>query len=345
MPGSGGLRTVKRPAIIAISAANGLVLLAGGAAAGAAVAGPVDSSGVIHGCYVTNGSGGQHAIVLENAGSSCPAGMTAITWNQQGAAGPAGPAGAAGPAGPAGPAGAKGDTGPAGAKGDTGATGPQGPKGDTGDQGPAGPAGADGHTVLNGTGAPDNATGSNGDFYIDTSANMLYGPKAGGSWPSGTSLTGPAGPPGPAGPAGSGGGSLDSLIGSPCDQGTEFAGTLSVGYTPQPNGTDQVTLTCQQTSPHYGLTVTIDQGHGLTPAHGRVTSQPAGIDCTDSSPPSACLGIFPQGTVVTLTETPLAGHFDSWSGCDALVHDPAGDLCRVHIDQARFVTAHFTTAP
>src|SRR6516162_1794051 len=131
MPGSGGLRAVKRSAIIAISAASGLVLLARGAAAGAAVAGPIDSSGVIHGCYVTNGSGGQHAIVLENAGSSCPAGMTAITWNQQGAAGPAGPAGAAGPAGPAGPAGAKGDTGPAGAKGDTGATGPQGPKGDT----------------------------------------------------------------------------------------------------------------------------------------------------------------------------------------------------------------------
>jgi hypothetical protein len=35
----------------------------------------------------------------------------------------------------------------------------------------------------------------NGDFYLDTSAWVLYGPKASGAWPgSGTSLVGPAGP-------------------------------------------------------------------------------------------------------------------------------------------------------
>lgn len=68
----------------------------------------------------------------------------AVSWNQQG---PAGPAGAQGPAGPTGPQGTKGDTGatgpagPQGPKGDSGAAGPagpQGPKGDTGAQGPAG---------------------------------------------------------------------------------------------------------------------------------------------------------------------------------------------------------------
>jgi len=35
----------------------------------------------------------------------------------------------------------------------------------------------------------------NGDFYINTTAWVLYGPKASGAWPgSGTSLVGPAGP-------------------------------------------------------------------------------------------------------------------------------------------------------
>jgi hypothetical protein len=34
-----------------------------------------------------------------------------------------------------------------------------------------------------------------GDFYLDTSAWVIYGPKASGAWPgSGTSLVGPAGP-------------------------------------------------------------------------------------------------------------------------------------------------------
>jgi hypothetical protein len=32
-----------------------------------------------------------------------------------------------------------------------------------------------------------------GDFYIDTVAHMIYGPKASSAWPSGTSLVGPAG--------------------------------------------------------------------------------------------------------------------------------------------------------
>lgn len=78
--------------------------------------------------------------------------------------------------------------GPQGPQGETGATGPQGPQGATG---PQGPAGANGKTVLNGAGTPDNATGSDGDFYIDTTANMLYGPKVSGAWPtSGVKLEG-----------------------------------------------------------------------------------------------------------------------------------------------------------
>lgn len=54
--------------------------------------------------------------------------------------------------------------------------------------------GKDGNTIWNGPGAPAAGVGVNGDFYIDTTAWAIYGPKAAGAWPgSGTSLIGPAG--------------------------------------------------------------------------------------------------------------------------------------------------------
>jgi hypothetical protein len=61
--------------------------------------------------------------------------------------------------------------------------------------GPAGADGIDGQTILNGAGAPDDLTdGIDGDFYIDTDNNYLYGPKSGGAWPTpGLYLVGPAG--------------------------------------------------------------------------------------------------------------------------------------------------------
>jgi hypothetical protein len=53
--------------------------------------------------------------------------------------------------------------------------------------------GADGRTILSGIGAPAAGTGEDGDFYLDTSASDIYGPKASGVWGSPTSLIGPAG--------------------------------------------------------------------------------------------------------------------------------------------------------
>lgn len=134
-----------------------------------------------------------------------------------------GPVGPVGPMGPVGPGGVVGPMGPAGADGKTvlngaGAPGPgdgvdgdfwldtvtsdlYGPKAGgiwpagvslIGPMGPMGPAGADGQTVLNGAGAPGGGLGVDGDFYIDTAADFLYGPKAGGVWPAGVSLVGPA---------------------------------------------------------------------------------------------------------------------------------------------------------
>lgn len=95
----------------------------------------------------------------------------------------------------------------------TGLTGPTGPTGATGAQGPqgvAGSAGTNGKTILGGIGAPAQALGTNGDWYIDTQNKMFYGPKANAAWPTGFSIVGPTGPQGPQGiqgVAGTGGGS------------------------------------------------------------------------------------------------------------------------------------------
>lgn len=92
-----------------------------------------------------------------------------------------------GPAGPQGPAGSQGPSGPAG------------PTGATGSAGATGLPGADGRTVLSGTGPPDLRDGAVGDFYVDTTAHAIYGPKLLRSWGPPTSLVGPTGPAGPAG--------------------------------------------------------------------------------------------------------------------------------------------------
>jgi hypothetical protein len=133
---------------IVIAVGAGLALVAGGTAAGAAIASsPVSSSGVIDGCYTNAEVNGSHVFVLQDQGTACPKGTTAISWSQTG---PTGPAGATGPAGPAGPTGATGATGAAGP------AGPQGPAGPTGPAGPAGSTGLDAGTVaiiVNGVGA------------------------------------------------------------------------------------------------------------------------------------------------------------------------------------------------
>ncbi|MET4142416.1 hypothetical protein [Pedobacter sp. UYP1] len=57
--------------------------------------------------------------------------------------------------------------------------------------------GTSGNTILNGNVVPSSAIGSNGDFYLNTSNNTLYGPKGSGSWPAnGTVLVGSKGDPG-----------------------------------------------------------------------------------------------------------------------------------------------------
>ncbi len=127
--------------------------------------------------YICNGAVGQQ-------GPQGIQGLTGATGSQ-GAQGIQGPIGATGPAGP------------------TGATGAQGIQGLTGAPGAAGAAGANGKTVLNGTTNPSSGTGTDGDFYINTATNRLFGPKASGTWPGGgVSLVGPTGAIGATGPQG-----------------------------------------------------------------------------------------------------------------------------------------------
>jgi hypothetical protein len=147
---------------------------------------------------------------------ACAVGASVISWN---ATGPAGPAGVNGSnvvtsTGVPGGTCTSGDsdieldngevwTCTASAWVDSGAAivGAQGPAGPAG---PAGQPGANGTTILNGSGPPPtDGLGDLGDFYLDTTADVLYGPAVckgqplcQTSWGTGTSLIGATGPAG-----------------------------------------------------------------------------------------------------------------------------------------------------
>jgi hypothetical protein len=65
-----------------------------------------------------------------------------------------------------------------------------GPAGGPGPKGDTGAPGVNGKTVLNGTINPSNQmVGTNGDFYINTTTWIIYGPKANGDWGTGKYMT------------------------------------------------------------------------------------------------------------------------------------------------------------
>ena len=158
----------------------------------------------------------------------------------QGPQGEQGSAGADGTNGANGANGADGAQGPQGETGATGATGPQGPQGEMGPQGPIGPAGTNGKTVLNGIGDPDFDLLRIGDFYINTTTNMIFGPNTAGNWGTGTSLVGPQGDVGPQGPQGDQGiQGIQGLTGDTGDKGdTGDVGPQGIQGLPGTNGTN-----------------------------------------------------------------------------------------------------------
>jgi Divergent InlB B-repeat domain/Collagen triple helix repeat (20 copies) len=355
---------------IGLLAAGGLAvaLVAGGGTALGASSGPVTSTGLITGCYTNAEVNGSHAVVLQDGGTACPKGTSAISWAQQG---PAGPAGAAGPAGPAG---ATGPAGPAGANGTSGANG------------------SNGTSIVTSPGSPTGAC-TTGDSDVDLANGEVYTCTAAAWTDSGSSIKGPQGPAGPQGAAGNGatvaqlatgdtncpsggasitdgsgntayvcngapgtGGaagatSLDSMIGSPCDVNSPNAGTLQVTYTPQTNGTDTISWLCSQNNPQYALNVTVDgypytecTSEGLLPpdcttysGYGTVTSSDGLIDMNNVTSGTQT-AVYSGGTVVTLTATPGSqSTFDGWSGCTST----DGTTCTVTMNAVENVTAFF----
>jgi hypothetical protein len=121
---------------------------------------------VFHGCLSRSSGQVYNVRINPSKPLRCHPGSMNISWNQ---------------------------TGPAGPQGSSGPQGPQGP------QGAQGPAGANGNTVLHGSGAPASSLGNVGDFYLDVTADALYGPKASSGWGSPTSLVGARGPAGATG--------------------------------------------------------------------------------------------------------------------------------------------------
>lgn len=137
--------------------------------------------------------------------------------------------------GPQGAVGPQGDTGPQGPQGDTGATGDQGPQGIQGATGPAGSDGADGRTVLNGTGAPGAGLGAEGDFYVQTDTDQIYGPKSGGAWGAATDLVGPIGPQGAVGPQGPAGQDGDAQEALDAADEAEISAAIALDASKRPN--------------------------------------------------------------------------------------------------------------
>uniref|UniRef100_UPI0040486BD9 hypothetical protein n=1 Tax=Algoriphagus sp. TaxID=1872435 RepID=UPI0040486BD9 len=213
----------------------------------AGVQGPIGLTGIAGPIGLTGATGPQGP-----AGSTGAQGPTGLT----GPAGPQGLAGNSGATGSIGPQGPIGLTGPAGPQGAIGLAGAVGSQGIQGSTGAVGAAGVDGKTVLNGTTNPTNQ-GVEGDFYINTNSNTLFGPKAGGIWPSGVSLVGPAGVTGAIGASGAQG--VQGPTGATGVAGPAPAGT---GIVTVNNGSLQTpgALTGDVTTSGGGLTTTIGAG-------------------------------------------------------------------------------------
>lgn len=102
-----------------------------------------------------------------------------------------------------------------------------------------------GKSLLSGAVAPVNSIGVDGDFYINTQTSTLFGPKASGSWPSGTSLIGAQGTPGTQGLPGSNGLSAYQIAQNNGFSGTElqFLESLKgIQGNPGPQGSPGVTI-------------------------------------------------------------------------------------------------------
>jgi hypothetical protein len=99
-----------------------------------------------------------------------------------------------------------------------------------------GTSGTSGNTILSGTAAPTSGAGVNGDYFIDKTGLVLYGPKTAGAWPTpGIQLGG-----------GSGSGTVVSSSSYPFDTTTSSTVTISHNL-----GTKNVVVPCFDSSDNF----------------------------------------------------------------------------------------------
>ena len=134
-------------------------------------------------------------LYFDTTGKALYGPKTAECWGApkslKGDKGEKGDKGNSGEKGDKGNPGEKGDKGNPGEKGDKGNPGEKGDKGNPGEKGDKGNPGAngkDGSVIHSGTTEPTANIGKIGDWYIDTNAKILYGPKTAAGWGEGITL-------------------------------------------------------------------------------------------------------------------------------------------------------------
>jgi hypothetical protein len=174
--------------------------------------------------------------------------------------------------------------------------------------------------VLNGTGAPADTVGHDGDFYLDTAADVLYGPKASGTWPAaGTSLigtpgaTGPAGPQGPQGPPGQGGSGLSAvtdLNGLTCTTNGGADGTTAVQPASQatglPNSGNLIALKCNASPTDANCTHSNGEGESYTDCNDLLGDPATGTGYNETMAVDAAR-VFPGAGLGSVTTECAAG--------------------------------------
>jgi hypothetical protein len=152
---------------------------------------------------------------------------------------------------------------------------------------------------LNGTGAPDQGLGKEGDVYIDTTNNSLYGPKTDGAWGSGTNLAGVIGVTGTAPITSTGG---DSPVIGISAATTSAAGSISAA--------DKTKLDGIETSADVTDATNVDAAGAVMNSDSTTASMSFVVD-EDNMSSNSATKVPTQQSVKAYVDTEVAGVVDS----------------------------------
>ena len=196
-------------------------------------------------------------------------------------------------------------------------------------------------TLLSGAADPTAGDGLDGDFWLRTDTNVLFGPKADGAWPTpGTSLVGPAGPAGPAGGANTSNESISLPTGIVLDFDPDGQDIIALDHSTAGDSIIDIRGILASAEPGKRLTFISRQAHGLPFMESKPTvfRHNSSADVTDADrrlhlPRGKDVHLFP-GDSITFTHqlqreatTPLTGwHCTSLSKLDAnaILYDISG---------------------